>query len=123
MHNGVIVGRRGIREGRTTTIGPSALLKCGGIYVVVSTIRCQFYDPVIIESLGAKIDDFRVLVVKSRGHFRASVDEYFTPENIREVDVPGLTTPVLSRVDWKRMPRPMYPLDAEARWNVEAKLC
>jgi hypothetical protein len=30
--------------------------------------------------------------------------------------VPGLTTPVLSRVPFARVPRPIYPLDPETTW-------
>jgi hypothetical protein len=29
------------------------------------------------------------------------------------VDAPGLTSPVLSRFDWKHLPRPVLPLDTE----------
>jgi microcystin degradation protein MlrC len=60
--------------------------------------------------------------VKSRGHFRASVDEVFADAQIVEVDAPGLTTPVLSRVDWQFVPRPLYPLDPEMDWSLEASL-
>jgi microcystin degradation protein MlrC len=55
-------------------------------------------------------------VVKSRGHFRAAFDELFSDDRILEVDVPGLTTPVLARVPWRRIPRPIYPLDPETVW-------
>jgi len=66
--------------------------------------------------LGVDLVRVRSLVVKSRGHFRAAFDEVFADDRILEVDVPGLTTPVLSRVPWRRMPRPIYPLDPDARW-------
>ena len=59
----------------------------------------------------------RVLVLKSRGHFRAAFDEFFSNEQIIEVDVPGLTTPVLGNVAWERMPRPIYPLDPQMNWQ------
>ncbi|MBW1768110.1 MAG: MlrC family protein 3, partial [Deltaproteobacteria bacterium] len=60
----------------------------------------------------------RSLVVKSRGHFRAGFDDIFTDEQIVEVDAPGLTTPVLSRVPYENIPRPMYPLDPDMTWEV-----
>jgi len=38
------------------------------------------------------------------------------PAQIVEVDAPGLTSPVLSRFDWKHLPRPVLPLDIEVTW-------
>ncbi|NDG47855.1 MAG: MlrC family protein 3, partial [Rhodospirillales bacterium] len=53
----------------------------------------------------------RVVVLKSRGHFRAGFAEFAPNERILEVDAPGLTSPVLSRFAWKRLPRPVFPID------------
>ena len=36
---------------------------------------------------------------------------------IIEVDVPGLTTPILTRVPYRNVPRPIYPLDPEMTWQ------
>jgi microcystin degradation protein MlrC len=52
----------------------------------------------------------RALVVESCGHFRAAFDECFGDDRLVEVGVPGLTTPVLADVPWRRMPRPIHPL-------------
>ena len=59
----------------------------------------------------------RVLVVKSRGHFRAGFDEFFNPNQIFEVDLPGLTTPNLHQLDLSRVPRPIFPLDPDMSWH------
>ena len=56
----------------------------------------------------------RVVVVKSRGHFRGGFDEFFNPAQIYEVDCPGLTSPILANFTWTKLPRPVYPLDEEA---------
>ena len=116
LHDGTIVGRRGIRAGRTFDMGPSALLDCDGMRVVVTGKRLQFADPAIVECFGMSMRQVRGLVVKSRGHFRAAVDEVFTDDRIVEVDVPGLTTPILDRVPFRHLPRPMYPLDRDMDW-------
>ena len=110
---GTFVGRRGSSAifGRTFDMGPSALLDCDGMGVVVTSKRLQFADPAIVECFGLSMSQVRGLVVKSRGHFRAAVDEVFTDDRIMEVDVPGLTTPILDRVPFRHLPRPIYPLD------------
>lgn len=115
--NGEFVGRRGIGKGQLKRLGPSALIDLGGVSVVVGSNRHQASDPGYFEMLGVDLSRVRSLVVKSRGHFRAAFDEFFPDDRIIEVDVPGLTTPVLSRVPWKRMPRPIYPLDPDTAWR------
>ena len=70
--------------------------------------------------MGIDVSKARTLVIKSRGHFRAGFDEFFPPEQIFEVDVPGLTTPVLTRLGLNRVPRPIYPLDPEMEWSPPA---
>ena len=69
------------------------------------------------EAFGLDIAAARIVVVKSRGHFRGGFDEFFRHEQVIEVDAPGLTSPVLSRFPWKHMPRPVLPIDAAAEWN------
>ena len=100
-------------------LGPAAALQIGGddgIVAVVITNRQQTADPVFFEMLGLEIAHARTVVVKSRGHFRAGFEPWFPPENVYEVDTPGLTSPVLSRFTWKHLPRPVYPLDEDAQW-------
>ena len=60
----------------------------------------------------------RSLIVKSRGHFRAAFDLVFSDDRIVEVDVPGLTTQVLSRIPCRNVPRPIFPLDADMEWRA-----
>lgn len=111
---------RGIGAGRTITLGPTALLRLDGIRVAVITERRQLSDPAMLEHLGVDLSRVRSLVVKSRGHFRAGFDEFFPRDRIIEVDVPGLTTVVLSRVPWRHVPRPIWPLDPQMVWRPNA---
>jgi len=116
LRDGHCVGRRGIAAGHAIELGPSALLRVGGLRVVVVSVRQQCKDPVFFEMFGLDLRAARSLIVKSRGHFRAAFDEFFPDERIVEVDVPGLTTPVLQNVPWQRVPRPIYPLDPDMAW-------
>ena len=85
-----------------------------GITVVVLSNRYQCADPVFFEAFGLDIAAARVVVVKSRGHFRGGFDEFFRHQDIVEVDAPGLTSPILSRFAWRYMPRPVLPIDDDA---------
>lgn len=111
LRDGDCVGRRGLYAGRRMNLGPSALLDLGGIRVAVVSIRTQCADPAFFEMFAQDIGHARTVVVKSRGHFRAGFDEYFDDGQVIEVDAPGLTSPVLSRFEFRHIPRPVFPLD------------
>ena len=69
--------------------------------------------PILMTGGGAAA---RTVVVKSRGHFRAALDQWFPPERIWQIDVPGLNMLVLSRFEYKRCLRPIFPLDPDMAW-------
>ena len=117
LKDGDCVGRRGFYAGRRMNLGPSALLDVGGIAVVVISLRTQCADPVFFEMMGVDIAAARTVVVKSRGHFRAGFDEFFASDQVVEVDAPGLTSPILSRFDFRHLPRPIFPIDTDVDWR------
>jgi len=116
LSDGRVTGRRGIFAGTAMTLGQTAAIRLGGITVVVISIRTQCADPAFFEHLGLDVGAARSVVVKSRGHFRGGFDEFFDHARIVEVDCPGLTSPILSRFDWRHLPRPVLPIDADVRW-------
>jgi microcystin degradation protein MlrC len=123
VSDGEFIGRRGTMGGRKGSLGPSAWLRLDGrIDVVFITNRQQCLDTEMIEHLGIKVRDMRGVVVKSRGHFRAGFNDIFADEQIMEVDAPGLTTPVLQRLPWTNLRRPIWPLDADMLWQVPAEV-
>jgi microcystin degradation protein MlrC len=122
LSDGRYVGRRGVLKNVSSDMGPSALLDLGGIQLVVISNRCQCMDPRQFEMFGLDITQARVVVVKSRGHFRGGFDEFFKPDQIYEVDCPGLTSPVLANFTWTKLPRPVYPLDEETTWTPPASV-
>jgi microcystin degradation protein MlrC len=118
LTDGDCVGRRGIYAGTRLVLGPCAALAIGGITVVVASHRTQCADPVFFEMMGLDIARARCVAVKSRGHFRGGFDEFFAPQQIVEVDLPGLTSPMLNRFAWTRLPRPVIPLDDDVEFSL-----
>jgi microcystin degradation protein MlrC len=122
LTDGRFVGRLGLMQGRKVNLGASAALRIGGITVVVISARNQTADPMFFEMFGIDIGKAATVVVKSRGHFRAGFLPWFPPEQVKEVDTAGLTSPVLERLPFEGLPRPCYPLDEEATWTPATEL-
>ncbi len=116
--DGNCVGRRGIYAGMRLALGPCAALAVGGITVVVVSHRVQCADPVFFEMMGLEIGRARSVAVKSRGHFRGGFDEFFGPDQIVEVDLPGLTSPMLSRFEWTAPAAPGDPARRQCRMDA-----
>ena len=117
LHHGTFVGRLGYAQGRTLKLGPSAALRIGGVTAIVISDRSQTADPGFFEIFGLDIGKAHTVAVKSRGHFRAGFIPWFSPDRVYEVDTAGLTSPVLERHQWSRIPRPSYPLDEDVSWQ------
>lgn len=122
LHAGSVVGRRGRDAGREIVLGPTALVRLegSGIQVVVTSLREQPADPMPFEMFGIDISQARCAVLKSCAHFRAGFDEFFTPDRIFEVDVPGLTSNVLQNFTFRGLQRPIWPIDPETEWSPPA---
>ncbi len=57
--------------GRDVDIGLMALLRVGGVQVVVTTKRLQAYDQAPFRHLGIEPKDQKILALKSTCHYRA----------------------------------------------------
>ncbi len=121
LADGPVNCRRGLYAGGRQDLGQCALLRCQSVLIIVTSIRRQLCEPAFVERFGLNIADFNTIVVKSRGHFRAGFDEFFTPDHVVEIDGPGLTSPALSRIDFKKTPRPIHPIDPGVKWAAKAE--
>jgi microcystin degradation protein MlrC len=119
LTDGEGVGRRGVLQGRKFSLGPSALLELAGsgLRVIVGSLRRQLCEPAMVEMHRIDIATVSNLIVKSRGHYRAGFDEFFTPDRTHDVDSWGLTTPNLKLLEFKHLPRPVWPIDEDVHWK------
>ena len=63
----------------------------------------------MIRFVGIDPLDHKVLVIKSTIHYRAAFEPM--AREIIEVDAPGLSSSNLARFEFKRIRRPIFPLD------------
>lgn len=121
LADGPISCRRGLYAGGTQDLGQCALLQCQNVQIIVTSIRRQLCEPAFVERFGLNIAEFNTIVVKSRGHFRAGFDEFFSPDRVVEIDGPGLTSPDLAQIAFQKTPRPIYPLDPGVAWSAKSE--
>lgn len=103
---------REIRHGgrRYNDQGLTALVEYGvGNLVVINSHRDPPMSLHQLLSLGIQPERFRILVVKAAIAYRAAYESVL--KRIIEVDTPGTTTPNPRRLDYKHVPRPIFPLD------------
>lgn len=113
LSDGAIECRLGIAPGKSN-LGRTCRLSFDGIEVIANEKRQQILTPEIFEVLGANTKATKVIVVKSRGHFRAGFAHLVTADRILEVDSPGLTAPSLQAVPFARLPQTHYPFNRAA---------
>lgn len=97
-------------RGITLDIGPTAVLRCKGIDIVVAGSRHQVLDTGFFTHAGLQPSDYAVLVVKSSQHFRAAFGP-LASEIIVIDSGDGLTSYDLKAFGHSRVRRPVYPLD------------
>ena len=108
-----------VRDGRYRTelpvrpmdIGPTVVLKVGGMRIVVSTRKAFQLDESIYRQAGLDPRTAAIVLVKSAGGFRGVYEAFAAL--IIEMDTPGLCTHDLTRLPFWRIPRPMWPWDPD----------
>lgn len=71
LSDGVFTGTGPMAAGRIYRMGPTAVLRIGGVEVVVTSGRAQVLDQAILRHIGIDPTRRRILAIKSSVHFRA----------------------------------------------------
>jgi microcystin degradation protein MlrC len=101
---------------RPADIGPTAVLRIGGVHSVVSTRKAFQLDESVFHLAGLDPRAADIVQAKSAGGFRGVYESFAA--RIIEMDTPGLTTHDLPTLPFRRIPRPMWPweMDLDAPW-------
>ncbi|HSR12334.1 MAG TPA: M81 family metallopeptidase [Thermodesulfobacteriota bacterium] len=91
------------------SLGPAAVLRCGGVRVVVCTHNTQVYDLQVFKSQGIDPAAHSVVGVKSWHHFRAAFEPI--SRGVILADSGGLASMDLKRFTYQNVRRPVWPLD------------
>ena len=117
LSDGRFVHRGPMMTGLPGRLGVTAVLDVNDVKVILISHRWQTLDPEMIRFVG--IDPLRekILVVKSTIHYRAAFEPI--AKEIIEVDAPGLSSSNLGRFEYRRVRRPIFPLDPDTVYEPE----
>lgn len=99
-------------KGSPVDLGKSVRLQANGVDILVCSVKTQVLDEQIFLLHGIDVTTYKIVALKSSQHFRASFEPISA--QIITVDSPGLTTLRFQSFDYKRLQRPVYPLDPVA---------
>ncbi len=100
-----------IARGQEAQIGLSAIFEIGPIHVLVHERPAFSHDPAIFKAFGYDVRQAKIIVAKSPTQFRACYEPIAA--GIYEIETPGICTVNLRSLDFKRVPRPMFPFDPD----------
>jgi microcystin degradation protein MlrC len=115
LSDGRFVHKGPMARGLPGRLGTTAVLDVNDVKVILISYRWQTLDPEMIRFVGIDPLDHKILVVKSTIHYRAAFEPIAS--EIIEVDAPGLSSSNLSRFDFKRIRRPIFPLDPDTTYR------
>jgi microcystin degradation protein MlrC len=108
-------GMRGVEH----QMGPTTVLTVGEVSIVVMNQGVTQWDPQLYRSQGLDPSYARITQVKSPAAFRAGYEGLY--DEIIIVDGPGAASPNLTLLPWRRLGRPIYPLDPETRFDLASQ--
>jgi len=111
LSDGSLVYEGPMQRGLAVSMGPTAVLRSGGVEVVVASNRFQVYDRQFFASQGIDPAARRVVAVKSAHHFRAAFEPI--AREVIVVDAAGITSPDPKKFPFEKVRRPVWPLDMD----------
>ncbi|MDX2202387.1 MAG: M81 family metallopeptidase [Hyphomicrobiaceae bacterium] len=102
--------QQGLSGGRER-LGPSAWVEADGIHIILVSTRQQTFSPEGFTGLGCRLDDKKLVVVKSMQHFYAA----FAPiaAEVRYVSAHGAVGPDFAAIPYSKLATPYWPRVAD----------
>jgi microcystin degradation protein MlrC len=95
--------------GLTINMGPTAVFVVNNVEIILTENRIQPFDAEALRCLDIEPRERLLIGLKSAVHYRACYQEMAS--RIFEVETPGVTTPDLTKYPYRRVRRPIFPLD------------
>jgi len=110
--DGTYVPTGPMSRGGVSSMGRSVVFRVEDIDIILTEKSQQATDLALYRSLGLEPTDYKILLVKSCVHYRAAHEPI--AKKIIEIDNPGWHGTRLAAFPWKKLKRPVWPIDVEA---------
>ncbi len=107
---------RGYNTGIETCMGTTVVFDVGMVRILIAERSAMTVDPELFRSHGIDPVYCKIVVVKSPNGFRAAYEPI--AKRIFVVDTPGVSTARLERMPFRRINRPIYPLDRDLTYKA-----
>jgi microcystin degradation protein MlrC len=97
--------------GMGVDMGLCAVVKHEELHLLITSNSCFSIDPEIYRAVGLESTEAQIVVVKSAIQFRSGF--VGIEKGIMLLDSPGMSSDHLEQYDFKRVQRPLFPLDQE----------
>lgn len=104
------VNKGPMMTGMRVCMGRTAVFVVNHVEIILTENRFQPFDCEAVRCLGIEPKEQLLIGLKSSVHFRA--DYQPIAAKIFDLDTPGIHSPDLTRYSYRRLRRPIYPLDA-----------
>ena len=102
-------------RGSVGKVGKCVRVKTGNVEIIIGSVRNQTFDDRPFAILGADLKNYRYIGLKSTQHFRGFFGD--KAAEIIPTDPPGLNSGNLAVFDFKKLQRPVYPLDKDTEFH------
>lgn len=109
VSDGFFVHGGSYMTGQCACMGNTIVLNTGGVEIVLMERPTMPFDAEQLRSLGINPADKRIIVVKSAVAWRAAYGDI--ARAVLSVDTPGICSSDLKSFDYRKAPRPIFPID------------
>jgi len=96
-------------QGVRFSMGATAVVRTGGIDVIISSVPTAVMDLNVFRSVGISPENLTTIGLKSRNHFKAAYAPIARETML--VDAGGIASMRLKELTYRNIPRPIWPLD------------
>jgi len=107
---------RGYNPGIETCMGATVVFESGLVRILIAERSTMTVDPELFRSQGLDPLDMKIVVVKSPNGFRAAYEPI--AKRIFVVDTPGVSSANFAAMPFRRINRPIYPLDRDMSYKA-----
>lgn len=112
----VLAIRTGLRDSKRIRVSSdAAIAKAKGVTIIIAEERMAVYDPDYLYKLGLEPKQFRIIVIKNG--YQSPPYQALAAKSLFAL-TPGHTNITLTEIEYKRAPRPIFPLDPDMEWDA-----